>query len=223
MEGNIKIIADLALNLFYGDYANGAEFLDADDFIYYAGLSYTDLLGQEYQIMYNQMRADGDENVIEFSHDWLKTEVIKREKDNEGYYVKLSEQVCSFPYDKRDVGIQNVFPVGGKFKNEVIRSSISSIWQDSYLPLTKNVFWGLLEDRIYFSSNLVDPAPEYRIVYVPGVSDNLQIPASRQKMVIDNTIKLVKESLRGTIIKETNNQNLNVAPVTEADQNLIKQ
>lgn len=223
MEGNIRTIADLTMNLYFQDYANGAEFFDIDDFISYTGMSYADLLGQEYQIMYNQMRQDGEANIVEFSHDWLKQEVLERQKGDEGYFIELSQGVMSFPYDKRDVGVQNIFPVKNEFKSELIRSSISEIWMDEYLPLSNKVFWALLGNKIYLSSKLAEPPLKVRVVYVPSVSEDLDIPASRQKMVMDNTIKMMRESARGFLVKETNNQNLNEAPQTELDRNLIKQ
>lgn len=220
--GNIKTIADLTMNVFYGDYANSAEFFDIDDFVAYTGMAYADLLGQEYQIMYNQMRQDGEANIVEFSHDWLKQEVLERQQGDEGYFVELSQGVISFPFDKRDVSIQNIFPTKKEFKGELIRSSISEIWMDEYLPLSNKVFWALLGKKIYLSSKLAEPPKEVRVVYLPGVSEDLDIPASRQKMVMDNTIRMMRESAKGYLVKETNDQNLNKAPQTELDRNLIK-
>ncbi len=211
------------MNLYFEDYANGAEFFDIDDFVQYTGMAYADLLGQEYIGMYNQMRQDGDNSVIEFSHDWLKTEVVKREKDNEGYFVNLLEPIMSFPYDKRDVGLQNIFPVGTQFKGELIRSSISESWLDEYIPLSCKVYWSLLGKKIYLSTTMGEPPASLRVVYVPSLSDSLEIPASRQKMVIDNTIKMMREAARGFLVKETNNQNLNELPITDNARNLIKQ
>lgn len=220
--GNIKTIADLTMNLYFEDYANGAEFFDLYDFINYTSISYADLLGQEYITMYNQMRADADYNVIEFSHDWLKTEVVKRGKGEEGWFAELSQPVMSFPFDKSDIGIQNIFPLASNFKFELIRSSISQAWQDEYLPLTCKVFWSLLGQTIYLSGSIKEPPPQLRVVYIPAASPDLDIPASRQKMVIQNTIQLMREAARGYLVKETNNQNLNPLPVTEAARNLIK-
>lgn len=220
--GNIETIADLTMNLYYEDFANNAEFFDLDDFINYTGIAYADLLGQEYITMYNQMRADGDSNAIEFSHDWLKTEVVKRQKDVEGWFAELSQPVMSFPFDKSDIGLQNIFPLGSNFQFELIRSSISQTWQDEFLPLTCKVFWALLGQKIYLNSSLKEPPPELKIVYVPAASLDLDIPASRQKMVIQNTIQLMREAAKGYIIKETNNGNLNPIIQGETDRNLIK-
>lgn len=221
-EGNIKIIADLTMNLYFEDFANGAEFFDIDDFVRYTGIAYADLIGQEYLVMYNQNRQDGNMDIIEFSHDWLKTEVVKKQSGVEGFFIELSQPIMSFPFDRKDSGIQNIFPVGGKFKGEFIRSSISEIWKDQYLPLTQHVYWALLENKIYLSSNLVDPPLEMRVVYVPEASENLNIPSSRQQSVIKNTIQLMREAAKGYVVKENNNQNLNPIIQTETDRNLIK-
>lgn len=220
--GNIRTLADHTMNIYYADFAAGSSFFDIDDFISYTGMAYADLLGQEYQIMYNQMRQDGEANIVEFSHDWLKQEVLKRQKGDEGFFIELSQGVMSFPYDRKDVGIQNIFPTKQGFKNELIRSSISEIWQDIYLPISNKIFWALLENKIYLSSVTYEPPTELRVVYVPSVSEDLDIPASRQKMVMDNTIKMMRESQRGVLVKETNDGNLNKAPQTELDLNLIK-
>lgn len=200
----------------------GSEFFDLDDFILYTGIAYADLVGQEYIVMYNQMRQDGNMDIVEFSHDWLKTEVVKKQSGAEGYFIELSQPVMSFPFDKRDVGVQNIFPVASKFKGEFIRSSISEYWKDQYLPLTQHIYWALLKDKIFLSSNLVEPPAEMRVIYVPSAGGDLDIPASRQQSVIKNTIQLMREAAKGFVVNETNDGNTNEIIETEADLNLIK-
>lgn len=222
MATPLKIVGQHVIDLFYQDYKSTSQFWDIEDGIYYAGVAYGDLLGQEYMLEYKTMLATKEEGIVQFSHDWLQTEDLKLKDGADGTYVELSNLPMSFPYDKQDVGIQNVFISGTKFSGELIRSTIASFWQDKYLPNTTTVFWALLQNKIYFRSTQSAPPAAVKVVYVPEVNDNLKIPNSRENMVVQMAVQLMLKAKEGNLVKETNDQNKNVAPVTELDRNLIK-
>lgn len=222
MATKLNIVGQHALDLFYQDYKGTTQFWDVSDATYFAGVAYADLLSQEYMLVYKSMKQDGDEDIVTFSHDWLATEIAKVQQDGDGYYIELENSPMSFPYDKQDVGIQNVFPVGGKFKGELIRNSINKIWVDDYLPITNKIFWALLKNRLILKGVGKTPPSSLKVVYVPCVNDNLLIPDTRQNNVVQMTLKLMMEAKTGNIVKETNDQNKNTAPQTEFDRNLIK-
>lgn len=222
MATPLKIVAQHVIDLFYQDYKSTSQFWDVEDGMYFAGVAYGDLLGQEYMAQYKEMRAMREEGIVQFSHDWLQTEDLKIKDGEDGPYVELTNLPMSFPFDKQDVGIQNVFVAGSKFKGEIVRSTIDSIWQDKYLPNTTTIFWALLQNKIYFKSTQAAPPPAVKVVYVPEVSDNLKIPNSRENMIVQMAVQLMLKAKEGNLVKEVNDQNKNVAPVTEMDRNLIK-
>ncbi len=221
---NIKEVASRTQNLYFQDYAETSQFWDESDFVFYTGAAYSDLLGQEYRLEYNRMQSEGEVNTISFSHDWLQTvSDLKREKDEIGFFVKLPTSVMSFPYDKRDCGLQNIFAVsGGRKGQEYVRSTISENWYDEFLPPTKKIFWALLRDKIYLTTNIGEPPLISKVVYVPGISDDLDIPDVRVWAVITNTIEMMRKAAANNIVKETANQNQNETLLTDADRNLIK-
>lgn len=220
---NIKEVASRVENLYFQDYAETSEFFDAGDFAFYCGAAYADLLGQEYRLEYNRMIAEGVSDIVGFSSDWLKTETLKRQTDKEnGYYIDLSQPILSLPYDKQNSSIQNIYPADKKFKGEYIRGSVDNTWEDEYLPLTKKVFWSLLGNRIYLTTNMGEPPSLSKVVYVPGISDDLDIPDARVWAVITNTIEMMRKAAANYVVSETADQNSNKLPQTDVDKNLIK-
>lgn len=225
MATKIKILAGRIMDLYYEDYASNTQFFDIDDFIFNVGSTYADLLSKEYDTERQRMRIEGEEGYATFSHDWLQTQVcpLKR-KGEEGDYYQLIQKPMSFPYDKYDIGIQNVFPVGSKFRDELVRDSIDKSWQDKFLPNTKNVFWSLIQDTIIVRGSVnQSPPPSIRVVYVPEVSLDLEIPNSRNAMITAAVLVLMRKLEENHLVKETNDQNKNKLPITENDKNLIKQ
>jgi len=213
------------MDLYYEDYASNTDFYDINDFIFQTGSAYAALLQAEYNQHRAEMRADRQEGYATFSHDWLQTQTIQitRSKEEGDYYL-LKQKPMSFPFDMWDIGIQNVFPVGARFTKELIRDSIDKSWQDDLLPNTKNVFWSLIQDRIIVKCNsvMVSPPPFIRIIYVPDVSPDLEIPASRNAIITTTVISMMRKIVdEGHLVKTTNNQNKNTLPVTENDRDLI--
>ncbi len=220
---SIKEVGSRIQNLYFQDYAETSQFWDENDFNYHAGAAYAELLRQEYINEYNLMRADGEYNIVSFSHDWLKVEPqLKREKDEMGFYINLPQPIMSFMYDKRDVGVQNILSASGKMGTEYIRSSIDELWVDSFLPISPKVYWALLRDKIYLNTNVGEPPLLSKLVYVPGISDDLDIPDTRVWSVMAITLEMMRKAAANYVVKETSDQNANELPVTEADRNLVK-
>lgn len=223
MQTQLKYIGQHALDLFYQAFKPAAGFWDIDDAIYFAGVSYAGLLSQEYDIERQRLMKDGEETIVTFSHDWLQTQDLEIEKDEDfGWSAKLDKPIMSFPFDKRDVGLQNIFPKG--FKSEFIRSSIDSIWQNELLPLTKNTYWALLKDKIILFNNSKQEflKKKIKVVYVSAIHEDMEIPQTRHKMIIDATILLMRNSEKDKVVKKLNSGNENAVLQEEADQNGIK-
>ena len=209
-------------DLYFQDYPETSEFFDAADFAFHAGSAYGDLLAQEYRFEYNRMLAEGEMNIVSFSTDWLQVAELKREKDDEGFYIKLPQPIMSFPFDKRNSGIQLIAAASGNKGKEYIRSGINESFYDEFLPITNKVFWSLLRDKIYLTTNVGEPPALSKVVYVPGISDDLDIPDSRVWAVVANTIEMMRKAAANILVKETADQNLNKLPITEADKNIVK-
>lgn len=217
----IQEVGGRLMDLYFQSYPDTSEFFDELDFIFHAGSAYADLLGQEYRLEYNRMLAEGEMNIVSFSTDWLQTVELKREKDEDGYFIKLPTPVFSLPYDKRNSGIANIFSASGKRGKEYVRSSINENFYDEFLPITNKVFWSLLKDKVYLTTNMGEPPSLSKVVYVPGISDELEIPDARVWAVIANALEMMRKAAANYIIKETADGNQNKLPVTEADRNLI--
>ena len=223
MARKLAYIAQDIMNLYNQDYKATTDFFDIDDFVSYAGMSYTQLLSQEYELERQRMRQERDDNYISFSHDWLQTQIVKVIlNEAEGYIAELQQQPLSFPYDKWDSGIQNVFPEGRQFKGELIRGTIDDTWYDDLMPIGTTVVWRLLQNKLIITAGGKRPPNELKVIYVPCVSESLEIPQTREKMIMDLTIDLMIKGEQ-KVIKETNDQNINPIKQTETNMDLLKQ
>ena len=218
----LPYLAQDIMNLYNQDYKSTTDFFDLDDFISYTGMAYADFLSKEYDAERNRMRQEGEENTVVFSHDWQQEQIVKVEyNENDGHFAKLLQKPMSFPFDKWDSGIQNVYPIKSQFKNEILRDNINAGWMDAYLPIGCTHFWSLLGDKLLINANGKQPPKELKVIYIPTVSDNLEIPDSREKMVMDATLQMMNVAAQ-KIVKETNDQNLNKNFGAEINRELAK-
>lgn len=223
MATPIKILAGHIMDDFYQDYPSNEEFFSLSDFIFQTGSAYADILSKEFDVERLKMKQDGIDTYVSFSHDWLQTQVLQlQRKSEEGEYYQLLQKPMSFPYDKWDSGLQNVFPVGAKNNNELVRATIDTNWQNKFSPLTHTIYWTYLKDKIYPVTSLQSAPPSIRVVYIPEVSLDLEIPNSRNAMISVAVLTVMRKLSEGFLIDESNNQNKNKLPVTENDPNLIK-
>ena len=214
---DIKIVAGRIMDLFYQDYRSSFDFFDDADFVFHTGAAYADMLAMEF----DKARAESGSSVVDFSSELLLSVNIETEKDKAGFFARLPQPVMSFPYDSRNSGIQNIFPVGER-SSEYIRATISQNWYDEFLPKSNKIFFNLVGNRINLFSNLRNPPEISNIIYVPGISDTLNITDARVSAIIKSTILLLREAARGFVIKETNDGNLNKIASEESDINLNK-
>lgn len=212
------------MDLFYQDYASNEEFFSLDDFIFQTGSAYADILSKEFDVARLMMKQEGIDTYVSFSHDWLQTQVLQLQRKSEGgEYYQLLQKPMSFPYDKWDSGIQNVFPVGAKYNSELVRATIDTNWMNKFSPLSKTIYFNYLKDRIYPVTSLQSAPPSIRVVYIPEVSLDLEIPNSRNAMISVAVLTVMRKLAEGFLVGETNDQNKNKLPITENDRKLIKE
>lgn len=222
MSQPITIVAQGAMDNFYQNYKSGSDFFDIDDFIYYSGATLSDFYRQLYQTKYQENRADKKDEVLSFANGLLLNQDLDVKLDENGNYAaKVINPVFTFTYDNNNTGYQEVFPLKPN-NTKLERSSIVQVWQFDYLPATNRIFWYVEHGVIYFFNKGRCNINKVRLYYVPAISSSMLVPDELTKLVIDTTVKTMRELGDKTVVKKSLDQNINRTLQTEIDLSQLK-
>lgn len=221
MAVSIQIVAQYAQDQFYQNYRGGTDFFELKDFVFHCGTTIGALYQQGYSEKYAELRQEGGEEVVSFSHDWLAEQVLLVQKEKKETFVKLGQRAMSFPFDKSDIGYQELFSLD-PFGTDLERSSITEIWQQKYYPATSRIFWWPDRDKIRFFNNGECNINQVRLLYVPEISAEMDIPDALVQPAVMGTVERMKQIEKGVVVKKSLDQNDNKILQTELDLRQLK-
>jgi hypothetical protein len=221
MAQKIAIVAQYAMDQYYQNYRGNTDFFELSDFVFHCGAAIAEAYLQQYEMRRQEMRQEAKEEIVSFSHDWLSEQILKVEKQQRETVAVLKQMPLSFPYDKQDTGIQDVFcldPPG----TDLERSNITEVWQQAYYPFTNRIFWWVDQGKIKFYNKGICNVNQIRVLYVPTISDDMLVPDGVIELAVVNTIAKLKQLAQGVVIKKSLDQNDNKTIETEIDRSQFK-
>lgn len=221
MAQNIQIVAQYAMDQFYQNYRGGTDFFELKDFVFYCGTTIAGAFQEGYSEKYAELRQEGGEEVVSFSHDWLLEQVLEVKKEKRETYAQLKQRPMSFPFDKSDIGAQEVFSVD-PYGTTLERSNITEIWQQKYYPATDRIFWWVDRDKIRFFNKGECNINVIRLLYVPEISSNMDVPDALVPLAVMETVARMRQIEKGVVIKKSLDQNDNKILQTEIDGKQLK-
>lgn len=221
MAQSLPIVAQYAQDQYYQNYRSNTDFFELKDFIFHCGATIADTYRQGFDIKYQEIRQDKQDEVVSFSHDWLSEQFLPVVRKKNEIYAVLGEMPMSFPFDQQDSGIQEVFSQE-PFGTTLERSNITEIWQQKYYPATSHVFWWVDQNKIRFYNKGICNVERIRVLYVPTISANMQVPDGVIEIAVINTVVKMKEIAKGIVIKKSLDQNDNKILQTEIDNSQFK-
>jgi len=205
------------MDQFFQNFKSASEFFVLDDFIFNCAAALGEFYLQAFEAQRGELRQEKQDEVVAFSHDWLSEGVLKV-KDLE---AAIDFDFMSFPNDKQDSGIQEVFSV--KPANvDLERSNLTEIWQYKFLPLTNRIFWRIDRKKIKFFNKGEGNISEVRVLYVPARSNTMEVPQSLVQYAIDTTVMKMKEKAQAVVVKKSLDGNQNKVLQTEIDPESLK-
>lgn len=212
MAQRLDIVAQYAMDLYYGEYKPDVAFFSLEDFIFHCGKEAADYLRQEFQQKYQELRQDKEDEVIDFSDDWLSNDVLKVERKDGALFATLINPIFSLPYDSQNTGLQDITivkPVGSCVQLE--RTTSGAAWRLRYLPVVNDrIFWYLQNaNQIVFYNPGQNNIQEINVEYVPSMGKMSNIPDGIVDFVITNAVMKMKQILQNNIIKKSLDQNDN--------------
>ena len=107
-----------------------------------------------------------------------------------------------------------------KIENDLFStlSSITLVWQFPYIPYSRRIFWWADKGKIKFFTNSNAAIHEVRLLYVPAITEDMDVPDALLRVVIDGTVKTFAEFQKGRVVKQSIDGNKNL--VVEGEANL---
>lgn len=221
MSQPLPIVAQYAMDQFYQNYRGASDFFTLPDFKFNCMATIAGAFKAEFDVKYSELRQERQDEIVAFSHDWLSEQVLKVEYQSHDTFAVLKQHPMSFPYDKQDTGIQEVFsaqPVGTVLE----RSNLTEVWMYRYLPATNRIFWWVDRGKIRFFNKGTCVVNEVRVLYVPTVCENMDVPDGVIDLAVTGTVAKMKQLEQGVVIKKSLDQNDNKTLETEIDRSQFK-
>jgi len=221
-----SLVATRVMDLYYQQFRTNSDFFNKEDFEYYVGVGYGEVLQLEWDKNYALIKRDeGNSDLVKFDNGWLKEIEVKVKRDSNTGWAELPQTVMSFDSDRNNTGIQDVFPVGCTGCGMLVRDTSDIEWQDEYLPVTNKTFFSLqIGRRLRLYNNKGTMPNKIRVVYVPGPDNpDLDIAVVKTGRIIQYTFNLMVQARQGKIVSRVNDRNENKTMQTEADATAAKQ
>lgn len=219
MSKPLPIVAQNAMDQYYAQFKSANDFFGLEDFIFACGACLGEYYLQNFEAMRTLLRAEKKDEVVGFSHDWLAEKYLKVENDKGILFSTIDFDFMSFPYDKQDTGIQNIFSTNGV---ELERINVDSFWMFKLLPATNRVFWWIEKGRIRYYKKGDCSINQIKVTYVPGINNEMEVPDSLVEYAIKSSVTRIKDLVQGNVVKKSLDQNQNKVLQTEIDPSALK-
>jgi hypothetical protein len=218
----VNLVAQYSMDAYYQQYRAASEFFDLEDFVFHIGATVADAFQQEYRTQYAELKQEKSDSVVAFDPSWLNEQILNVENKDGELVAILTNPVLNFAYDQSTVGIQNVFSVKPNPGVELERSTVNETWQYKYLPKTDRIFFRPERDKIKFFKNGNGNVNKIRVLYVPAIGENMEIPDGLVDYSIKTTVIKIRSLGDKNIVKKSLDGNQNKLIETEADKLQVK-
>jgi hypothetical protein len=217
------IAAQDAMDLFFTNYRTPADFFQLEDFERVTAGIVGNLYSQGYRKDYDEFRQEKKDEVVSFDPAILNDQLLTVERKDGELFSKLERPCMSFLYDEQGIGVQDVRSIkplnGVKFE----RTTTGAQWQLEYVPNCNIVFWYLEREKIKYINKSSCNIQQVKILYVPSILDpDFLVPDGVYSFVVTTAAATIKEIVKGTIPKMSNDQNPNRLIQTEINPLALK-
>ncbi len=216
MAESVRIVAQVALDMFYQDYKPARAFLRLEHFIFLVIAADGKLKKDEYDnlVALNLRKRMPNAPVILSSDNFITvTADIKDEK------AILPFPIMSYSGADPSMSVSQVKPEGNC--GNIMPTSQAERWQAEAI---KDVpFWLPVCDGIEFINLGRNCNPKkVKVTYVPMLTDKSVVQEGRKWAILNMVNLYVKSAKEGVIIDMSNDGNSNVASQTEINKYLLK-
>lgn len=229
----IGLVAQRAMDLYYGQYKTDEDYFGLDDFISQVKSEYANIITNEYnndKLLNKQLHGF---SFVTIPNDLLKSVDIEVKNDGGQRYADLPAPVFIFPYDSMNSGVQYVLPLINKGDSDIVSSnhgafvkvSVNDRWQLELITHGTRNYYSIEYQRIVFDKLYLKELKKIRVVYVPEVSslkDDDQISDGRVSMVENAVLQKMLAAKNGAIVDMSNDSNTNKVVETEINKKQLE-
>jgi len=225
MATKLQYAAQMAMDLYYQDYAPRDAFFDMESFMFQFAITYSSMLDAEFQAQRLMGRQETGFANIEISSAWLVEEILTTQ------YVKSKDKVClytsnpvySFKWDSTGNALQGIRPVSGK--NRYRKISLNEIRFDHILPTNSFILYYLNNGK---EIEFINGIPDQEVIakYVPALVGNdldCVLADGMAEAVIKETLTVMFGAKNGNVVQMANDGNPNAVMPQQVNPDLNKQ
>lgn len=215
----MNFVAQYAQDQYYAAYPTNKDFFKLSDFVFRCGAVLADFYQQEWLSRYAELKGEKNESIVEFDPSFLAEQVIDV-KDGKAI---LTSKAMSFPYDTQSSGIQYVSVVEPQSCSdaELERISINQLSQLQSVPFVNKSFFVPRETFLQIINKGNCNVNKIMVLYIPEMGEDMEVPDGIVEMTIGKTIANMRE-LRPPVVKQANDQNLNMVMESEINKNSVR-
>ena len=219
----LKLVAQQAMDNYYQQFKNdNTDFFSLEDFIQYCGNSVAAIYNTFYLEQYKEIRGDKKDEVVTFDIGWLDEMMLDVKETDGRLFSKFSKSIFTFPFDRSNTGLQNVFIVNPNDRCECERSNINNIWQLEYIPQTNKIFFYVDKGGLGFVNKGMCNVKKVRVLYVPSVYADMNVPDGIIEMVVQKTVLSMRQMADKHIVKKSLDGNDNQIIESEINKLSLK-
>jgi hypothetical protein len=218
----INLVAQAAMDDFYGNYKSETDFYTLDDFIDRCSSVLADVFQKSWEAQYNEMRSEKREELVTFDPTWLNEQILEVKNINGEYTTEFVKPVMSFLSDRCSAGVQFVFSLMPNPGLELERISLAEKWQLKLSPHVNKGFFTPLRNSIVFTTIGDVRVSKVRVLYIPKAGKDMDVPDGLIDYTRTTVVAKLKGILKDNVIKKSIDGNQNEVMQTEINKMALK-
>jgi hypothetical protein len=225
----LDVVAQMAKDKFYQDYAPDDAFFDMDHFKLDVMAFYSTMLADEFRRLKREARMETGFSFLEIDGSFLVHKKAKVERVDGHLQVTLPTKPFSFAFDSMSTGVQGVDLVGTN--EQMIRIAYAERHIVSRSATNNKIYYFVRSDKtntnLIFLGTRDISGHEVEVGYIPSISlengacegeigDDMVMP------VITQVLNLAFGAKNGQIIDKSNDSNPNTIAQGEVNPNSLK-
>ncbi len=221
-------LAQMGMDLYFRSYKSDDEFFDLVHFKLLSCTTYAKIINDMFQD--DKLRNKGADgfSYVNVTGAWIKTEYceVKIDKDSGKKYVETSVPCFSFDFDALASSVHSITKQVKGQCGDLMRISNRDIWKLDELPVTSDIYWYQLGEKIWVEKMKCDTG-KLRVNYIPAVlleDGNATIPETMADGIMTTVLQIMFGAKNETmVVKTANNSNPNGTVETEVAPEQKKQ
>lgn len=215
---SLEEVADLGKNLFYRDYKTETDFFDTPHFTYLSCATYATMINTMFGDEKTRNKQSDGFSYVNLSGPWIVTEQCEIKEEKGQKFIETSMPCFCFDFDAMASSIHSVVKGAKGQCGDLMRISNKDIWKLEYAPVTNDIYYYQLGEKIILPNLKCDPG-KLTVHYLPALlpsNPKCTVPETMVDGIITTVLQIMFAAKKETpFIKIANDGNPNPNPQKE--------